>query len=80
MDELKQKNAIQIYEYGDTNIITHQITTKVIILNGEDLSQLLQSLIDRINALETKPLQAEVTEPPMDETVIDNNIEVSVKD
>ena len=51
-------------------LATEQLETQILLLKGEDLSQLLQSLIDRIKALETKPPHAEATEPPMDETVI----------
>jgi len=39
-------------DYGNANFITEQITAKVILLNGDDVSQLIQSLTDRIKALE----------------------------
>jgi len=48
----------------------NSLETQTLLLKGDDLSQLLQSLIDRINALETKPPHVEVTEPPTNETVI----------
>ena len=44
----------QIFDYKDTTIITQQIVSNVIQLNGQDLSQLIQSLSDRINTLENK--------------------------
>jgi hypothetical protein len=37
-------------------LATEQLETQTLLLKGEDLSQLLQSLIDRIKELETKPL------------------------
>jgi len=46
----------------------NSLETQTLLLKGEDLSQLLQSLIDRIKALEAKPPHVEVTEPH--ETVI----------
>jgi len=53
-------------------IATEQLETKVIVLKGEDLSQLLQSLIDRIKSLEINqvPPEAEATEPLTDGTAI----------
>jgi len=53
-------------------IATEQLETKVILLKGEDLSQLLQSLIDRIKELETglAPPHAEATEPPTETDII----------
>ena len=39
-------------DYGNANFIIKQITTNVILLNDVDLTQLIQSLTDRINALE----------------------------
>jgi len=44
----------QICDYKDTTIITQKITVNVIQLNGQDLSQLIQSLSERINTLENK--------------------------
>lgn len=61
---------IQTHDYGIVNIITRQVTLDTLLLKGEDLSQLLQSLTDRIKVLETKPPHVEVTEPLTDETVI----------
>lgn len=40
-------------DYGNANFIIKQMTTNVILLNDVDLAQLLQSLMDRIKALET---------------------------
>jgi len=52
MDEPKVE--IQICDYGNINMLTQQITTKIILLKDEDLSQLLQSLKDKIIELEIK--------------------------
>ena len=49
---LQAKVATQIYDYGDVNVITQQITANVILLNGFDLSQLIQSLTEKIQLLE----------------------------
>ena len=46
--------ATQIYDYGDVNVISQQITANVILLNGFDLSQLIQSLTERIQVLEER--------------------------
>jgi len=66
--EVKPKVGTQIYDYGDTNIMSQQITTNVILLNGEDLSQLLQSLSDRIKALEVTPVPLLKVSELLDET------------
>ena len=45
-------------------ISTEQLETQTLLLKGEDLSQLLQSLIDRIKELESKQVpHVEVNEP-----------------
>ena len=41
-------------DYGNANFIIKQINTNVILLNDVDLAQLIQSLTDRIKALETQ--------------------------
>ena len=46
--------ATQIYDYGDVNVISQQITANVILLNGFDLSQLIQSLTKKIQLLEER--------------------------
>jgi hypothetical protein len=43
-------------DYGNDNFILKQMTTNVILLNGVDLTQLLQSLTDRILELEIKAI------------------------
>ncbi len=50
--------ATQIYDYGDVNVISQQITANVMILNGFDLSQLIQSLTEKIQVLEQIVLEA----------------------
>jgi hypothetical protein len=48
-------------DYGNANFIIKQINTNVILLNDVDLAQLIQSLTDRIKALEKSALSVDTT-------------------